>query len=112
MIAVSPVDAEHRTAESAAVPTGDGDRYGEFKATLSAPSGRIGRYQIDRLLGRGTGSRVYHAVDTFTGEQVAVKMLNLRPRGGPGTGDPARRQFLNEARLAGRLGHPHIAAII
>jgi serine/threonine protein kinase len=72
---------------------------------------KIGKYPILRALGHGATSRVYLAEDPFNAQQVAIKLVQRDPL----AGDELRRQvqaaFLNEAALAGRLQHPHIAAI-
>ena len=38
--------------------------------------GRIGKYEILKTLGSGGSCKVKLAVDTETGESVAIKMLN------------------------------------
>jgi serine/threonine-protein kinase len=66
-----------------------------------------GRYQIDRLVGRGGMADVYLASDATLGRQVAVKVLGERY---------ARDQqfverFLREASAAARLNHPNIVQV-
>ena len=72
---------------------------------------KIGKYPVLRALGTGATSRVFLADDPFNAQQVAIKLVQRDPL----AGDQARRQmqaaFLNEAALAGKLQHPHIAAI-
>jgi serine/threonine protein kinase len=70
----------------------------------------IGKYEIQKLLGKGATASVYLASDAFAGRDVAIKVLDSMPQ------DPeeARRQlkfFQNEASLAGKLRHPHIVRI-
>ena len=70
----------------------------------------IGKYEIQKLLGKGATGSVYLASDPFAGREVAIKVLDAMPS------DPeeARRQlkfFQNEASLAGKLRHPHIVRI-
>jgi len=70
----------------------------------------IGKYEIQKLLGKGATGSVYLATDTFGQREVAIKVLDSMPN------DPeeARRQlkfFQNEASLAGKLRHPHIVSI-
>ena len=72
---------------------------------------RIGKYEIKRLLGEGATGSVYLAADPFLQRDVALKVMKKLPS------DPeaARRQlrfFQNEAALAGKLRHPHIASIL
>lgn len=73
---------------------------------------RIGdKYEIVKKLGEGATSTVYLAYDPFAGREVAVKLILsdiLRDRE---RGKLFRRLLINEASLAGRLVHPHIAQI-
>ena len=71
---------------------------------------RIGKYEVQRLLGKGATASVYLATDPFAGREVAVKVLDAMPM----EPEEARRQlkfFQNEASLAGKLRHPHIVSI-
>ncbi len=70
----------------------------------------IGKYEVQKLLGKGATGSVYLASDPFGQREVAIKVLDQMPN------DPeeARRQlkfFQNEASLAGKLRHPHIVSI-
>ena len=73
---------------------------------------RIGKYELKGVLGKGASATVYRAVDTFTNAEVAVKVIDPAALKDPVQGKIIRTQFLNEASLAGRLNHPHIAAIL
>ncbi|AXF11406.1 serine/threonine protein kinase [Paraburkholderia graminis] len=84
-------------------------------ATSGAPR-QIGRYLVDGVLGRGAMGTVYLATDPHIQRQVALKTINpelLRDsQQGSSAADaelPAR--FINEARAAGRLVHPHIVGV-
>ena len=68
---------------------------------------RIGRYEIERELGRGGMAVVYLARDPAMKRQVAVKVL---PR--QFTHDPQfRARFQREAEVIAALEHPHIVPI-
>jgi hypothetical protein len=68
---------------------------------------RIGRYEIERELGRGGMAVVYLARDPAMKRQVAVKVL---PR--QFTFDPQfRARFQREAEVIAALEHPHIVPI-
>lgn len=66
----------------------------------------IGRYQLEKLLGRGGMSEVWLATDTRLRRQVALKIL-------PTTTDDQTylQNFVYEARAAAALEHPHILGI-
>ena len=67
------------------------------------------RYVIERVLGRGAMGVVYLAFDPRIERKVALKTIQ-RPAGGE-TDQELTARFLNEARAAGRLAHPHIVAV-
>ena len=73
---------------------------------------RIGKYELKGVLGKGASATVYRAIDTFTNAEVAVKVIDPAALKDPQQGKIIRTQFLAEASLAGRLNHPHIAAIL
>jgi len=72
---------------------------------------QIGKYDIHQLLGKGATGTVYHARDTFSGREVALKVIEPEVFADPEFGTVYRAQFLNEASLAGKLKHPHIVTI-
>lgn len=72
---------------------------------------RLGKYDLTRQIGEGATGKVYHALDTFSGLEVAVKLIDQAVLADPEFNEERRKQFLNEASLAGRLAHPHIVAI-
>jgi serine/threonine protein kinase len=83
----------------------------EPAATLDL-SLQIGKYEIQRALGRGATGMVYLARDTFTGNEVALKTIEPEVFRDPEFGSVYRTQFQNEASLAGKLRHPYIVAIL
>lgn len=70
----------------------------------------IGRYRIQRELGRGGQARVYLAHDPRLGRDVALKVLETSRFGL----DVATRiqRFRREAELAARLDHPGICGVL
>ena len=72
---------------------------------------QIGKYEVQRALGKGATGTVYLAVDTFTGREVALKTIEPEVFRDPEFGAVLRSQFQNEASLAGKLKHPHIVTI-
>jgi serine/threonine-protein kinase len=79
-------------------------------AIADAPSiGHIGRYALKSVLGKGGLGTVYAAWDPLLSRTVAVKTLHI-------DADPSARAsldalFLNEARAAAGLSHPHIVTV-
>lgn len=83
--------------------------------TSGAPR-QIGRYLVDGVLGRGAMGTVYLATDPHIQRQVALKTINpelLRDSQQEGSAADAElpARFINEARAAGRLVHPHIVGV-
>ena len=67
----------------------------------------LGRYRVGALLGRGGMGEVYQAEDLELGRSVALKVLPDAV-----VGDPERlARFVQEARTASSLNHPHLVAI-
>jgi serine/threonine protein kinase len=73
---------------------------------------QVGKYDVQKLLGKGATGTVYLARDTFTGKEVALKTIEPEVFRDPEFGTVYRSQFQNEASLAGKLRHPHIVAIL
>src|SRR3954469_25586493 len=73
---------------------------------------QIGKFQLRKVLGKGASGTVYLALDTFSGNDVALKVLDPNVVASTEFGATVTAQFLNEASLAGKLAHPHIAAIL
>jgi serine/threonine protein kinase len=72
---------------------------------------KIGKYEIIREIGKGATSAVYQALDPFQNRQVAIKVVFADALGDEQYGKRYRKLFVTEASLAGKLSHPHIAAI-
>ncbi|MFN0040620.1 MAG: protein kinase domain-containing protein [Burkholderiales bacterium] len=73
---------------------------------------KLGKYEIQKRLGRGASGEVYLARDAFSGQDVALKVIDARLFADPDVAALQKRQFLNEASLAGKLQHPHIVRIL
>ena len=69
---------------------------------------KIGRYEVERELGRGGMGVVYLARDPFIGRYVAVKSTLTAPPTDPVELKEFRYSFFNEAHAAGKLAHPNI----
>ncbi len=71
----------------------------------------LGKYDVLGEIGRGNMARVYFGRDTFTGRDVAIKVADPTAFKNNKAGRRRRKLFFNEARAAGLLKHPNIAAI-
>ncbi len=72
---------------------------------------KIGKYELRHLLGKGATSAVYLGYDPFAQRDVAVKVIDPSVLTDPELGKAHQRLLINEASLAGKLVHPHIAQI-
>ena len=73
---------------------------------------QLGKFALRRVLGKGASGIVYLALDTFSGGDVALKVLSPEVVAADDFNKTHTKQFLNEASLAGRISHPHIASIL
>jgi eukaryotic-like serine/threonine-protein kinase len=73
--------------------------------SVSTPA-TIGRYQVQRLVGRGGMGEVFLAHDPVLDREVAVKLISsdLETK-------RSQERLVREARAAGRLRHPNIVTI-
>jgi len=72
-----------------------------------APGARVGTFEILAPLGAGGMGEVYRARDTRLGRDVAIKVMPAER-----LSDPNRRaRFVQEAKAASALNHPHIVTI-
>ena len=76
-----------------------------------AAEGFRSRFEIKRELGKGGMGEVYLAHDTFNQRDVAVKIARLQLMEDPEIGARAKKMWLNETRLAGKLRHPYIVEL-
>ncbi|MEP7099481.1 MAG: serine/threonine-protein kinase [Burkholderiales bacterium] len=71
----------------------------------------LGRYRIERELGRGSMGTVYLGHDPQIGRAVAIKTMALSREFEGSELAEARGRFFREAEMAGRLRHPDIVTI-
>ncbi len=72
----------------------------------------IGKYRIERELGRGASGIVYLALDGFRDRKVAIKQTHAHLLRQPDEAERYRRLLRNEAAMSGRLRHPHIVRLL
>jgi eukaryotic-like serine/threonine-protein kinase len=81
-------------------------------AAASLPENeRLGRYQLEREIGRGAMGIVYLGRDTAINRMVAIKAIPLAAEFSDAELVEARARFFREAETAGRLNHPNIVTI-
>ena len=79
------------------------------KAGMSKPM--LGRYEIEKELGKGAMGVVYCGKDPKIGRVVAIKTVALSQEFETDELEDAKERFFREAETAGRLNHPNIVAI-
>ncbi|GAB4346655.1 MAG: hypothetical protein Kow006_05470 [Gammaproteobacteria bacterium] len=71
----------------------------------------LGRYQVERVIGRGAMGVIYQGRDPKINRVVAIKTLALAQEFEGGELEEVERRFFREAETAGRLNHPNIVTI-
>jgi hypothetical protein len=113
---VSPASMSETTPNLRAAPK---DRPAADAAAAAAASPaatlpeaeRLGRYQLEREIGRGAMGIVYLGRDTAINRMVAIKAIPLAAEFSDAELVEARARFFREAETAGRLNHPNIVTI-
>ncbi len=72
---------------------------------------RLGKYEIIKKIGEGATATVYLAHDEFGQRDVAIKAVRASVFSDGESGIIAKKLFITEASLAGKLNHPHIVQI-
>ena len=72
--------------------------------------GTLGRYRLERVLGRGAMGVVYEGFDPRLGRKVAVKTI-LHGHLDPQTASDYAARFEREAQAVARLNHPNIVHV-
>lgn len=73
---------------------------------------KIGKYVIQKQVGRGSMGVVYQSYDPFIEQDVAIKVALVESLRDKESGEQYRKMFFNEAHTAGLLKHPNIVNII
>jgi eukaryotic-like serine/threonine-protein kinase len=71
----------------------------------------LGRYQVEKELGKGAMGVVYFGRDPKIGRVVAIKTMALSQEFDADELDDVKQRFFREAETAGRLNHPNIVTI-
>ena len=91
-----------------------GSTHATNKFSLGGKQGspqRLGRYVIERKLGRGAMGAVYLARDPRINRAVALKVIPIEKEFEDEELEEARLRFFREAESAGRLTHPNIITV-
>ena len=128
------MDAQRRSAEPPQAPPGPAAPRGEAPtpAASSGPGsaapagvagasaqpgaaaaelGQLGRYKLEREIGRGAMGTVYLGRDMAINRLVAIKAIPLAAEFSDSELAEARARFFREAETAGRLNHPSIVTV-
>jgi serine/threonine protein kinase len=72
---------------------------------------RLGKYEVEQEINRGSMGIVYLGYDPYTDRPVAIKVALAESLNDPASGNRYRKMFFNEAHTAGMLTHPNIISI-
>jgi serine/threonine-protein kinase len=106
--AVAPASMGETTPNLRAPPK---ERAAAVSAAALPDAERLGRYQLEREIGRGAMGVVYLGRDTAINRMVAIKAIPLAAEFSDAELVEARSRFFREAETAGRLNHPNIVTI-
>ncbi len=84
---------------------------GGGEAATLLPGQTLGRYEVVRLLGKGSMGAVYLAKDPTIERLVAIKTFYFAPYADEQDPEALSKAFLREARLAGGLSHLNIVTV-
>ncbi|MCP5069546.1 MAG: SUMF1/EgtB/PvdO family nonheme iron enzyme [bacterium] len=112
--------APSKSARKKSAPAGKGSKKARRSATTSTgttasrplPAGafhsgeRVGRYEIESVVGRGGMGTIYQAYDPATNRHVALKVLLKH------ASDLDRLRFQREVEIQGNVQHPNIMPIL
>jgi len=111
-------DIKERTARlkevDATISLGSGSKRTSAEGTVIVPGGAVrptlGRYEIEKELGRGAMGTVFLGKDPKINRFVAIKTLHLDGADSEMIAT-VKERFFREAESAGRLNHPNIVTI-
>jgi serine/threonine-protein kinase len=103
--------AAAKIAANPAAPAAPAAGSANVNTPAAADTERLGRYQLEREIGRGAMGIVYLGRDTAINRMVAIKAIPLASEFSDAELVEARSRFFREAETAGRLNHPNIVTI-
>jgi eukaryotic-like serine/threonine-protein kinase len=90
---------------------GGAKKEGTVMITGGAAKPTLGRYEIEKELGRGAMGIVYLGKDPKINRQVAIKTMMLEEGSDSAEAKAVKERFFREAESAGTLNHPNIVRI-
>jgi predicted Ser/Thr protein kinase len=99
-----PPHATPAGVEAMAVPTA-------LPSGPAPPGARLGRYEVERHLGRGGMGDVYLVRDTVINRRAALKTIRLGADLDAQQTIEVRQRFYREGQTAGQLTHPNIVTV-
>jgi len=90
---------------------GGAKKEGTVMITGGATKPTLGRYEIEKELGRGAMGVVYLGRDPKINRMVAIKTMMLEEGSDGATTKEVKERFFREAESAGTLNHPNIVRI-
>lgn len=69
-------------------------------------------YELEYLLGRGSGGEVHRARQKSTGQAVALKIFRPTPDDGEHLRERRKERFRREMKICAKLAHPNIVRLI
>jgi serine/threonine-protein kinase len=98
-------------SETVILGGGSGHPGGSLSLGAGAEKPMLGRYQVEKELGKGAMGVVYQGKDPKIGRVVAIKTMALSQEFEADELAEVKERFFREAETAGRLSHPNIVTI-
>jgi eukaryotic-like serine/threonine-protein kinase len=98
-------------SETVILGGGTGHPGGSMSLGAGAEKPMLGRYQVEKELGKGAMGVVYQGKDPKIGRVVAIKTMALSQEFEADELAEVKERFFREAETAGRLSHPNIVTI-
>ena len=98
-------------SETVILGGGSGHPGGSMSLGTGAEKPMLGRYQVEKELGKGAMGVVYQGKDPKIGRVVAIKTMALSQEFEADELVEVKERFFREAETAGRLSHPNIVTI-
>jgi len=107
--------AQRNTEMEERVVLGNGGKSNPTGTVITGSDGlqkpMLGRYEIEKEIGRGSMGMVYLGSDPKIGRTVAIKTLALTQEFDNEALAEVRERFFREAETAGRLDHPNVVTV-